>query len=124
LAGWKIKKGGEDFIIISTSSAATTIISYFYLLERDEKATDITADFVYGGERMSNAGEKLELIDAYDNLIDLIDCSTSTAWFAGDNSTKQTMERENSLLSGSDPDNWATSLESGGTPKSKNSVFP
>ena len=33
------------------------------------------------------------------------------------NETKQTMERKDSLLSGSNADNWQTSQNSGGTPK-------
>ncbi len=133
LAGWKIEKGGEVFITISTSTAVTTTISNFYLLERAEKATNITADFVYGGERMSNAGEKLELRNASSTLIDVVDCSSE--WFAGKASPNYiSMERINSTTTGATSTNWADNNlitkngldadnnQISGTPKEKNSV--
>ena len=53
------------------------------------------------------------------NLIDQVD--SSAGWFSGDNSTKQTMERKNSKISGNDANNWQTSQNPGGTPKAINS---
>ncbi|MFH1894654.1 MAG: competence protein ComEA, partial [Patescibacteria group bacterium] len=69
---------------------------------------------------LENDGEKLELKDTSDTLIDSVDCSYG--WFAGDNKTKETMERINPALPGSDSGNWASSTTSGGTPRAKNSV--
>lgn len=92
----------------------------FYLLERtnDETIPDIEASQIYTGA-MGNAGENLELYDGSGNLIDQVNCSS--AWFSGDNFTKQTMERKNSLIQGSDSGNWQTSQNPNGTPKAKNS---
>lgn len=92
----------------------------FYLLERtdDDSASGITANQIYTGP-LKNSGEKLKLYDNSKNLIDELDCSEG--WFAGDNKTKQTMERK-SPLSGSGLNNWRTSQDPGGTPKTKNSL--
>ncbi len=87
----------------------------FYLLERtdDDTLSEIPASQIYSGS-LNNNGENLELYDNLNNLIDSLDCSSG--WLAGDNSTKQTMER-------TDSGDWQTSLDSGGTPKAKNSLI-
>jgi hypothetical protein len=92
----------------------------FFLLERtdDETVPNIPADQIYKGA-LGNTGEKLELYYGLGNLIDQVDCSSG--WFSGNNETKQTMERKGLVLTGSDSANWQTSLNSGGTPKAKNS---
>jgi len=93
----------------------------FFILERtdDDTLSEITADQIYKGA-LRNSGEDLELYDNSGNLIDSVDCSSG--WFKGVNKTKQTMERINSKGTGSDSDNWRTSLNPGGTPKAQNSI--
>ena len=92
----------------------------FYLLERTDNTTvpNITADLIYTGA-LKNNGETLGLYDDFENIIDEMDCSVT--WFAGDNTTKQTMERKNPLLTGNNFENWQTSKSPNGTPKMKNS---
>ena len=92
----------------------------FFLLERtdDDSVPEILADLIYKGA-LSNKGECLELIDNEGKIIDKIDCSNG--WFAGNKKTKKTMERINSKLAGSDPNNWQTSQNPGGTPRAQNS---
>ena len=113
LTGWILKaKDGIPSIIISSSTAATTTIlpKDFYLLERtdDQTISNIPADLIYTGP-LNDAGEKLELYDANNNLIDLVDCSTSTGgWFAGNKDTRTSMERIDPQKSGSEKSNWAT----------------
>ena len=94
----------------------------FYLLERtnDETVPDILAEKIYTGS-LNNSGENLELYDNFGNLTDVINCSSG--WFWGDNNTKQTMERKNPQLEGSDLNNWQTSQNPGGTPKTQNSII-
>jgi PKD repeat protein len=131
LTGWRI-----DFINSSREpidlSSLESIGPYEYLLlERAEKATDITADLVYGGSRMSNSGEHLQLKDGKGDIIDEIDCSTG--WFAGTSSPDyRSMERIDPLVPGGD-ENWCTndgvhrnghdanSKPINGTPKARNS---
>ncbi len=94
----------------------------FYLLERTDNNTvlNVPADKIYKGS-LGNKGEVLQLFNASGDLIDLIDCSSG--WFAGDNETKQTMERKSPLVLGSDSRNWQDSVEIEGTPKAKNSKY-
>ncbi len=111
---------GTPHIIFSSSSISAQ--SYF-LLERTDNSTvpDVLADLIYTGA-LGNDGENLELRDVAGTLIDSVDCALG--WFAGNNSTKETMERKNPALAGSDSGNWASSTNPGGTPKSQNSVSP
>ena len=123
LDGWFIihftQKGEQG----STFDLGGTIPAHgFYLLERtdDNSVPNITADKIYTGP-LNNNGELLQLSDEQGTIIDLIDCIDG-GWFAGDNKTKQTMERIGPDSLGSEPENWQTSQNPGGTPKAKNSV--
>jgi hypothetical protein len=93
-----------------------------YLLERTDDNTipEIRADQIYTGA-LGNSGEDLKIFDNSGKLIDSVACGED--WFAGDNKTKQTMERKNPLLSGNNSENWATSQNPGGTPKNQNSQY-
>ena len=84
----------------------------FFLLERTDDTTvpDVAADLIYKGA-LGNNGEDLKLFDSSGNLID--ETNFSDSWPAGDNTTKQTMERIASA--------WQTSQSPGGTPKNGNS---
>ncbi len=109
LSGWLLEAiDGTPIINLEGSISANG----YFLLERtdDNPIPHITADQIYTGA-LSNTGENLKLKDSDGNIIDEIDCSDG--WLAGDNSTKQTMEK---ISNG-----WQTSLNSGGTPKSQNS---
>ena len=83
--------------------------------------SDILADWYgsFGRGGLTNKGEKLELRDSQNNLIDKVICikedGVCNDWQAGDNTSKKTMERKQDLRS------WQTSLNSGGTPKAINS---
>ena len=86
----------------------------FFILERtnDDTLVSIVANQIYVGA-LNNTGEYIKLIDAEDNIVDVLDCSKK--WFTGDNKTKQTMEK----VFGSE--NWQTSKEPNGSPNKKNS---
>ncbi|MEK7124697.1 MAG: lamin tail domain-containing protein [Patescibacteria group bacterium] len=86
----------------------------YYLLERTDDGTlpDISADFIYKGA-LSNTGQSLELL-YHQGTID--SAGFSSQWPAGDNSTKQTMERTADLQ-------WQTGKNPGGTPKAENSII-
>ena len=97
----------------------------FFILERTDDTTvpDIPSNIIYTGA-LNNNGEYLQLIDEQGNIIDEIDCLPPTntlvgGWIAGDNKTKQTMERVGNK--------WQTSKEAGGSPGKKNTkteAFP
>jgi len=112
LEGWLLKADDEKPLINLTGSIKA---KDFYLLERtgDEAVPGIPADLIYTGA-LENSGETLQLYDNSENLIDSVNCSDE--WSAGDNATKQTMERKGLQ-------EWQTSQSPGGTPKAKNSAI-
>ena len=116
LSGWQLKAADGNPEINLTG---LIIGKGFYLLERTDDYTlpDIVADQIYSGA-LGNEGEILTIYDNFGNMIEQIDCSSG--WFAGDNSTKQTMERKDARLPGNDIENWTESLLAGGTPKVTN----
>lgn len=114
LTGWILEAvDGTPLINLSGSIPA----GGYFLLERtnDESVPSIIADLIYGNDGSSwalkNTGENLNLKDNTNNVID--DLDFASGWSAGDNTTKQTMERTAT--------DWQTSLNSGGTPKAPNS---
>ncbi|XOB41236.1 MAG: lamin tail domain-containing protein [Candidatus Nealsonbacteria bacterium] len=114
LDGWILKAvDGTPEIILS----GTIQPNGFYVLERtdDNSIPNIAADQIYVGS-LNNNGEYLKLFDIQNNLIDELNCINS--WFAGDNTTKQTMER----VSPSSSD-WKTSKNPLGTPGTINSAL-
>lgn len=109
LSGWVLEAiDGTPNINLEGSIPANG----YFLLERtnDQTVPDIPADQIYAGA-LGNGGENLKLKHSNGNIIDEISCSEE--WFAGDNSTKQTMEK---ISNG-----WQTSLNPGGTPRAQNS---
>ena len=94
----------------------------FFILERTDDTTlpEIKADLIYKGG-LNNKGKNLKLIDSQKRIIDAVDCSSG--WFMGENNTKQTMERKNILIVENNSEDWQTSQNPGGTPKSKNSTI-
>ncbi|MDD5164861.1 MAG: DUF2341 domain-containing protein, partial [Patescibacteria group bacterium] len=132
LSGWTLKaEDGSPDIVLSGKIAGRD----FFILERtdDEAIKNVTADQIYSGV-LGNSGEDLELRDKNNNLIDEVDCTDG--WFFGDNTTKATMERIDSLVSGSLKDNWQTAYFQDqtaqdtknnlifGSPKNKNTGKP
>jgi len=118
LDGWSLKAADGNLEINLTGTIPGR---GFYLLERTDDSTipNILADQIYTGA-LSNKGKFLQLVDGENNLINEINCSQG--WFSGDNSTKQTMERKNSINFGDNSENWQTSQNPGGTPKAQNST--
>lgn len=110
LTGWTLNAelGKSPKIILKGIIAANG----YFLLERtgDDSVPGIAADQIYTGA-LSNSGEILELQDGAGKLVDKIDASAG--WPAGDNTSKQTMERK-------DDGSWQTSVAPGGTPRAVN----
>ncbi len=118
LNGWTLRAtDGSPAINLSGSIAAGS----YYLLERTSDSTvpGVAADLIYTGA-MGNSGEFLELKDTTGTLIDSVD-----TWYAGDNTSKATMERVDPLASGTEATNWingAGTYDGGlGSPRAVNS---
>ncbi len=117
LSGWSlIAKDGKPKIILEKEIKPQG----FFLLERtsDESVPEKKADLIYTSA-LSNKGEHLQLLDKDGKVIDEVNCQDG--WWQGDNKTKQTMERAGPA---SDPANWQTSQNAGGTPQAQNSLVP
>lgn len=124
LEDWGLYEAGGE-ILIEPLTGVIKAKSY-YLIERTDDNTlpDLEASqppTSWAGHGLNNNGEHLQLLDNNLNIIDEVNCQEG--WFAGDNETKRTMERKNSLLAGNNPENWQTSQNAGGTPKAKNSII-
>lgn len=113
LNGWQILNKSQGIKIIFST---TTIVKSggFFLAERtdDNSALNIKADYIYSGA-LANAEEYLYLFNAKCVLQDKV--KAFPCWPEGDNSTKETMERNQFF-------GWQTSSIIGGTPKAKNSI--
>jgi len=121
LDGWQLVSQDETPKI---NLSGTIPANGFYLLERTDDSTvpEIGADKIYTGA-LNDSGEALKLYDASGNIVDEVGCIGG--WFAGIGKPEdKTMERKNPQFTGSDANNWQTSLEPEGTPKAKNSVGP
>jgi len=110
LAGWQIRTADGQPKVRLTGSIRP---QGYYLLERtnDKTLPNLKADSVYTGS-LSNSGEVLELIDSSSSTSDIV--SAADGWPAGDNKSKQTMER-------GPAGGWQTSKKATGTPKAVNS---
>jgi len=111
ITGWRLESAdGAPVIQLEGQISAG---GYFLLSRANNSVNGVSADLVYPykGNALSNNGEDLRLVDTQGNIVDRVDASSG--WPAGDNETKQTMERTNS--------GWQTSQNPGGTPKMQNS---
>ncbi len=118
LTGWTLTAADGS---PSVSLSGTISPHGYYLLERtdDTSVPNSTANLIYTGN-LSNSREVLELKDNTGLLIDQVD-----SWYAGDNTTKATMERIDPTVSGTTATNWVLSNQAYsvgfGTPKLDNS---
>lgn len=84
----------------------------YVLLERtDDASASPLADQIYSGN-LSNSGEVVTLTNAVSNVVDVVGLP-GEPWFAGDNATKQTMERAAFTASGTLSTSWTTGVVNG-----------
>ena len=101
LDGWSLKINDKRIYLKGN-------IDSFYLIKNKKDAgADLTASF-----NLNNNGAQLTLLDNSNNIIDALDFSSG--WPAGDNLSKQTVERTASQ-------EWQTSVMPRGTPGKTNS---
>ena len=108
LEGWTLvaADGGMTINLSGQISAGG-----YFLIERTDDSTvpDVSADLIVPfGNGLNNNGEHLILKDSYGAVVDSVDASSG--WPAGDNSTKETMQKSSSGT-------WITAA---GTPKAAN----
>lgn len=106
LSGWQLLNENERIRI--TFPQRTVFSEAFMVLARDaaNEALSLDADIIYTGA-LRNRSEGLRLFDNECRVVD--DVLASPQWPAGDNDTKQTMERAGASA-------WQDSARPGGTP--------
>lgn len=116
ISEWQLlNKGGGIKIRLSGLKSPTIKAGKFILLERTDNnsATGATADLIYSGA-LGNTNDGLQLFDGSCGVVDEI--PVASKWPAGNNDTKQTMERD------AYGRGWHTSFSAGGTAKKENSA--
>ena len=112
LTGWKLTAtDGSPNISLSGTIPASS----YFILERtsDNTLPGITANQIYTGA-LSNSGEHLQLTDATGAVIDNVDASAG--WPAGDDATKNTMQKSGS--------SWITAAPTPNAANASNGVNP
>lgn len=122
LNNWEIQLHREKLDWASKLSGTIQPNSYFLIVSSDKIFTNYDLNYSNLTGKFNNGGQKITLKDSEGSTIDSVDCFSSGKWFAGDNLTKQTMERISPLSDGSDSVNWGSSYNQGGTPRIKNST--
>jgi len=116
LDGWRLINQSGSLSMILDENKNSLSPGALMILERtdDQSAPSVAADGIYSGA-LSNAGDYLKLISPSCEVSDSVDARDG--WPAGDNNTKQTMERSPTLT-------WHHSILGNGTPKKENSSGP
>jgi len=122
LDGWKIELYRTE--LDWTLELKGTILpeSHFLIVSSDKIFPNHDLNYSNLGGKLNNNGQKILLKDSSGNILDIIDCFSYQKWFAGDNTTKQTMERKNPKIGGGESGNWQNSQNAGGTPKALNFI--
>jgi hypothetical protein len=136
LTDWVIENlglGGPNANITITSG--TIPANGFFLISANAQASsaiNVPSDFVVAGIQLSDGGEQLVLKNDVGTVIDTAN-GAAGAWFAGDNSTKKSMERKSPIGSGTVAGSWQTAAthtgmdgsgadDEFGTPKNANGL--
>lgn len=118
LAGWKVELYRTDLDWSLELQGIIQANGYFFVVSSDKVSINYDLNYSNLSGKFINSGQRIVLKSSEGQVVDEINCLSG--WFAGDNSTKQTMERKNSSAA-SDSVNWQNSQNPGGTPKYKNS---
>jgi hypothetical protein len=115
LSGWSIK--GADFFFPTN----TIIAGGKYLLiasDPAELARRTGLGNIAGplGGKLANSGEKLQLLNLNERVMDVVDFRTDSPWPAGPDGSGFTLAKNSPLLASSAAENWSTSAQPGGTP--------
>ena len=90
----------------------------YFLVGASDKVPNLDLNYANLAGKFINSGQRVVLKNSTGEIVDEVD--TTKGWPAGDNKTKQTMERVNNN-NNNDTDKWQTSASPGGTPKAQNS---
>lgn len=116
LSGWSLvrqRPGEERKTIVTFGSSDSVAASAYWLSEKSEAATTVTADKLVAGLTLLNSGEQLVLLEASGTVVDT--ANPIGAWVAGENtSVGVAMERNSVTGDGTLAASWHTSTGSVG----------
>ncbi|MEX2188868.1 MAG: lamin tail domain-containing protein [Pirellulales bacterium] len=122
LTGWTLRDG------VAYAFPAGTIIPAdgYLVVAADPMALQNVTGFAdalgpYLGN-LSNGGEEIELFNNSDRQMDVVDYGDNAPWPVGPDGSGATLAKFDENWDASDPANWRTSLQLGGTPGAEN--FP
>ena len=120
LSGWRLA-GGIDYLfpdgaVIHGGGYLVVAISPATLMAKLGQ-TNVLGPF---SGRLSNSGEKLELRDNHNRLMDSVTYGVDGNWPAGPDSSGVSLAKKNPNLSSKPAVNWTFSAQTGGTPGTGN----
>jgi hypothetical protein len=120
LAGWTIvlERDELDFVIPLQGIIRA---EEYVLVAASDKVEGVDVQYGSLAGKFANGGQAVRLQNSKGKTIELVDAQAG--WFAGDNEEKLTMERRFPDRHANEAANWGSSVQSGGTPKAKNSIF-
>lgn len=113
LGGWSVLDHEGD-IKINFAAGDHIASGGFFLLVRGEQDQNASLPQKTYSGNLSNSGDEMAVLDPQCGISDILDASAG--WPGGDNTTKQTLERNG------DAEGWHTSSLPGGTPGLENSA--
>ncbi|MGC9968546.1 MAG: lamin tail domain-containing protein [Minisyncoccia bacterium] len=113
ISHWQILDAAGKIKIVFDAGTSVPAGGLLLVARGEDSVAGVTADKTYSGV-LSNVGGALAIFDDACNVSDVLDASSG--WPAGNNTTKQTLERD------TDGVGWHTSVAPGGTPKMENSI--
>lgn len=110
LSGWSITDDGTTVYTIPTG---TIPARGYFLIEDKEEAVNTSQSGAVIGLSLANAGDSLVLKDAAKNEIDTVNASGG-AWYAGNSTSKASMEKIDPQVTGDQKENWASAVTGNG----------
>jgi hypothetical protein len=128
LSNWQLTKG------VKFKFNNGTVLppgGFLVLCRNPERFAEFYSSRVFGTftQKLSNDGERIELVDASGRVVDAVTYSDSTPWPTGADGESGSLERISPEASGEDPWNWRSSplsadrIRPGGTPGATNAAF-
>ena len=117
ISGWSIE-GGAEF----TFPSGTVLEGGDYLVVSTDPTNMEGIDNLFGpmSGRLSNGGERLELRNHIDRLMNVLEFEDSNDWPWGPDGSGVTLAKANSQAASHVPENWTHSSQLGGTPGERN----
>jgi hypothetical protein len=121
LQGWKVELRNGEVLEFTILLYGVLPAKEYFLVAASDKISGVNVNYATLSGKFKNSGQRVVLKDSAGVVVEELDAQQG--WFAGDNDLKLTMERRFFDRPAADSENWGSSQEAGGTPKSPNSVF-